>query len=141
MLNRCLVIMLLLVSLLPAGAGVVDDAEEELKKIQQNRSQDQRVVIDRTRPPLDPRTTRSPKRGAGQNDRRSTSSASGATSGRPSLQDKAVSGLEETPEPRVRKRSNRNESRDKTLSLFGVVLFLLLVVAGTMFGRRGESKA
>ncbi|MFA5507996.1 MAG: hypothetical protein WC314_21090 [Vulcanimicrobiota bacterium] len=122
-------LMVLFLATAPAWAGVVEDAEEELRKLGQGQEQHQQVT----------RTTRSsttPPRPA-STDRPARTNSEPVSSARPGRGSEAsesgnstaaAAATEEAPTETQRSRLDRSQKKQGRLASFGVILFLALLV-------------
>lgn len=122
-------------------AGVVEDAEEQLKKVRKQNGKPVVNVRAQTLP-----GSRVPPTGSSSvtgsqgstSGKPGTVSGSGSTTGNPRAGTLAVSTEKEESRKKVRKRPR--DKSDKLLSIFGILILVLLIGAGAMFGKRGVSE-
>lgn len=121
-----------------ALAGVVEDAEEELKKLKQQQSESGQATV-QAMPELSyPEAKQVAPSGAESSQgSRSTAAGQEPTSSQSTASKIRPSKTEINKGKRVRKR----EASDRLLSLVGIVIFLLLIVAGALYGKRSDNEA
>lgn len=136
-----LYLILLLVTAPQAVAGVVEDAEEQIKKLRkENRGHTQPHRVPNypaPAPSQNPSSTDSRQTPA-----RSTQPQEGSkvsVSGGSQATAAAIRVSEDVEKPRRPRVSKPRDKGDKLLSIFGILILLLLIGAGTMFGKRRES--
>ena len=138
---------MLLILVLPTSAGVVEDAEEELKKLKEQQK------IQRTSPSGQPgqspgltpeftgqnsQARKSTKKK--QNNRRTSGSEVSTTS------QSSQAGLVELEEPKKKirdrssERARKRDKSDRLLSVLGLALLAILIALGAWFGSRGETE-
>ena len=139
--NKAVLLYLIFVLLTAtqAVAGVVEDAEDQIKKLRkENRGHTQPHVVTNYPAPSSSDGSSSPAS-------RKTPGMSGQGSvGQGSVGDSAPTAAaavqhESLEKPERRRRAKPRDKSDKLLSIFGILVLLLLIGAGTAFGKRRES--
>ena len=134
-----LVAALIAVLVMRATAGIVGDAEEELKKLEQERKGHHVVTVssdptqDAVAFPSEPSTQASPVPRSARSSAAKRSGKSGANGG------VGVVNIEDQSKAnaRTRPREPKRAGKDRLYSLFGVLVLLALVAVGAALGKEG----
>lgn len=137
--RAALVVALVAVLVMRATAGIVGDAEEELKKLEQERkghhvvtvSSDSRQENDSFASEPSAQPSSSPRSVNNSTSQRAGKSGGRGGVGVVNIEDQSKS--ETTARPREPKRA----SKDRLYSLFGVLVLLALVAVGAALGKEG----
>lgn len=142
--KRFLVILILFLTL-PALAGVVEDAEAELKKLKDQQKLQQ---ASQAGPGASPNSSQGSEgypinvsEQPGQRSRTSRSRARQSPQGTTRSSDPGVVELDESKKEsreRSRVRSRKRDKSDRLLSVLGLAVLALLIALGTWFGSRGD---
>ena len=135
-----LYLILVLATATQAVAGVVEDAEEQIKKLRkENRGHTQPHAVQNYPAPAP--TSGKAATASGRASDTATRGESGVSSGSVGNSIGAASSgdLDSGEKPTRRRGSKPRDKGDKLLSIFGILVLLLLIGAGTLFGKRRES--
>lgn len=137
--RAALVAALIAVLVMRATAGIVGDAEEELKKLEHERKGHQAVTVgtdtaqDAAVFPSEPVTQSSPAPRSSRASAVKRGGKSGANGGVGVVNIEDQSKTDASTRPREPKRA----SKDRLYSLFGVLVLLALIALGAALGKEG----
>lgn len=137
-----LCILLLVLHSAPVAAGVVEDAEEELKKLRQGQVQDQTTPVYTPPPyPSRPTNTAAGPRTSSASSPTGAAPVPAATTGMDHRAAKMQSSPDEVEELSRRPRVITHEDKKGYFfSFLFIVLFAVLIALASLFGRRVETE-
>lgn len=131
-----LLFCLLLLSVSPVMAGIVEDAEEELKKLRQQTDHGgspRRVLSGEQAVGSYPESS-PPRNHRVHGNKRAGNSKTGAP-GKAGAEVVAKDAAKKKSSDKKRKKVKKRQKSDRLLSIFGILLLISLVVGGTVFSR------
>ena len=140
------IFLLLLLLTLPVVAGVVEDAEAELKKLKEQQKLQQAQGSEQGRPSISTQSTDAyPAPVLEKRDRRASSrkrrSGESTTKTGTSSTTAGVVDLDESKKKireRSRTKARMRDKSDRLLSVLGLAVLALLIALGAWFGSRGN---